>query len=95
MADVRIPWDAVETVRARRRSVPSRRTVHVEPGDGGSAVSVAVLKQTRIDVVLRGRTPVRLPDGVTEVTEVRLYADDPRAFVASVNAAMPGRRAAA
>jgi hypothetical protein len=75
--------------------VPTRRIVHVEPGEGGSVASVAVLKQTRVDVVLRGPTPVRLPDGPTEVTEVRLYADDPRGFVAGAQAAMARRRAAA
>jgi hypothetical protein len=35
-----------------------------------------------VDVVLNGPTPVELPDGTEEITELRLYADDPKAFVA-------------
>ena len=78
-ADVRVPWDAIAAVRSSRRSVPSRRTVSVE----GAVASVAVLKQTRVDVVLREATTLELPGGPREVTELRLYADDPRAFVAA------------
>jgi hypothetical protein len=78
-ADIRIPWEAVESVTARRGRVPTRRRVYVE----GTVVDVPVLKLTRVDVVLNGPTPVELPDGTKETTELRLYADDPRAFVAS------------
>ena len=42
-----------------------------------------VLKQTRVDVVLHRPTAVELPGGAQEITELRLYADDARAFAAA------------
>jgi hypothetical protein len=44
---------------------------------------VPVLKQTRVDVVLHRPAAVELPEGAQEITELRLYADDARAFVAA------------
>jgi hypothetical protein len=81
-ADIAIPWDAVAAVRYRRGSVGTQRRVEVERGDDGTAVSVPVLKLTRVEVVLRAPTTVALPGGPEEVTAVRLYADDHRGLVA-------------
>ena len=77
--DIRIPWAAVASVSARRRSVTTRSSVEVD----GTVASVPVLKQTRVDVALHAPTPVELPDGTVEITEMRLYADDAGAFVAA------------
>lgn len=74
--DLRIPWDAVAGVTARRGRVVARATVHVEDG----VAHVAVLKQTRVSVALERPTAV---DGAREVVEVRFYVDDPRGFVAA------------
>ena len=82
-ADVRVPWEAVASVTSRRHSAPTRQTVQVERGDDGAVLSVAVLKQTKVDVVLHRPTAIALPGGAEEITEVRLYADDPRGFVAA------------
>jgi hypothetical protein len=76
-ADIRVPWDAIESVTARRRNRADGKHVVVE----GSVLTVAVLKMTKVDVVLRRPTAVSLPGGSEEVTEVRLYVDEPRAFV--------------
>ena len=92
--DLRIPWEAVATVRARRGSVPTQRTVQVEHTPDGVVVDVAVLKQTKVDVVVVRPTTVRLPAGMEEVTEVRLYVDDPRAFVVAAREHLAGRRVA-
>lgn len=78
--DIHIPRDAIASVRARRRSVDTRRHVHVD----GTVVSVPVMKQTRVDVILRGPTTIELPDGLAEVAELRLYADDAGALVRSM-----------
>ncbi|HEX2104111.1 MAG TPA: hypothetical protein VHF51_10705 [Solirubrobacteraceae bacterium] len=72
----------VATVRARRRSVSARRHVHVDRGADGVAVSVAVLKQTRVDVVLHGPTRLALSQRAEEATEVRCTRTNPAAFVA-------------
>ncbi len=64
--DIHVPWEAVASVGAHRRSVPSRGTVEVQTDEDGTAVSVAVLRQTRIDVVLREPTtlaPAGRPGG--------------------------------
>jgi hypothetical protein len=54
-----------------------------EIGIWRSVATVPVLKQTRVDVSLHRPTEVVLPDGAREITELRLYADDARAFVAA------------
>jgi hypothetical protein len=92
-ADLRIPWHAVATVTSRRRRVPTRHHVHVDRGDDGTVVAVAVLKQTKVDVVLRRATTVSLPDGDDEITGLRLYADDVRGFVAAAREHLAGRPA--
>jgi hypothetical protein len=51
--------------------------------DDGAVVNVAVLKQTKVEVVLHLPTAVDLPDGAEEITGVRLYVDRPRPFVAT------------
>jgi hypothetical protein len=81
--DIHIPWEAVASVASRRGSVPTRKTVSVERSDDGAVVNVAVLKQTKVDVVLHRPTTVDLPDGAEEITGVRLYVDRPRPFVAT------------
>ena len=91
--DIRIPWEAVESVKATRRSVQTRKTVAIEPGDGGEVLTVAILKQTRVDVVLREPTAIGLRDSTAQLAEIRLYADDARAFVAAARARLAERQA--
>jgi len=82
--DIRIPWEAVASVSGRRRSVATGENVHLEHGDDGATVaSVPMMKQTRVDVVLRSPTAIGLPAGPRELTALRLYADDAGAFVAT------------
>jgi len=83
--DIRVPWEAVASVGARRRSVATGKTVDLERGDEGTVANVAVMKQTRVDVVLHGPTAIELPAGTEELTGVRFYADDARAFVAAAH----------
>jgi hypothetical protein len=92
-ADIRIPWEAVASITSRRGSVPTNRHVQVERTDDGTVVSVAVLKQTKVDVVLRRPITVKLPKGAEEITELRFYVDDPRAFVATAHRHLTDRLA--
>ncbi|HYH88877.1 MAG TPA: hypothetical protein VEX67_06570 [Solirubrobacteraceae bacterium] len=93
--DIRIPWEAVASVTARRRSVPTGRHVHLEHGDDGATVAnVAVMKQTRVDVVLRRPTAIALPDGTEELTGVRFYVDDAGGFVATARERLADREPA-
>lgn len=77
--DIRIPWEAVASVTARRGT--TRRNDQIDRSDDGTVVDVDVMKQTRVEVVLNGPTPVELPKGTEEITGLRFYADDPRALV--------------
>ena len=90
--DIRIPWEAIASVTSRRRSVPTRRTVSIEHSDDGNVLSVAVLKQTKVDVVLNRPTATKLRNGTEEATELRLYVDDPGAFVATARERLADRR---
>jgi len=76
--DVFVPWTSVCEVKARRGSVDTQRYLLVEDG----VASVPVMKMTRVDVALRSPIAVR----GEEVSALRLYADDPRAFVVEARA---------
>ncbi|TYC23990.1 hypothetical protein FXF52_12915 [Micromonospora sp. MP36] len=96
--DFRLPWTAVARVDARYRSLPSGRSVQLEPDEAGVVLNVATGKQTSVDIVLREPLSVRLPKGPSgPVHEIRLYADDPAALVARARehlaARLPGSNA--
>jgi hypothetical protein len=84
--DIRIPAGAIASVTARRGSVATGQHVHVE----GTVLHVAVVKQTRVQVVLREPTPIAGREGVTEV---RFYADDARGLVTRARERFDPRRA--
>ena len=77
--DATLPWSAVAAVRERGRGLEKGRSIQVIDG----VLHVVMVKQTNVDVTLREPTTVTWAKGRSAtVTEVRLYADDPRAFVA-------------
>jgi hypothetical protein len=80
--DVAVPWEAVASVASKRRSTSARGSVSVDE----AVLTVAVMRQTRVDVVLHEPITVALPDGPVEVTELRLYADNARALVRAARA---------
>lgn len=91
--DITIPWEAVETVRRRLRSLPNGRAVQFEQVGDGLALHIAMSGQTNVEVVLRSPTSFSLPKGVTApVTEVRFHADDPSAFVTTAKEREPSRQ---
>jgi hypothetical protein len=83
--DVALPWAAVAGASARIRPLPSRRAIQLASTRAGTALHVAMLSQTTVDITLREPTTVELPHGRRElVTEVRCYADDARGLVARI-----------
>lgn len=81
--DVTVPWSAIASVRSRGRGIDGRGTVHYDQSSGVLAVVTA--KQTTVDLILQPSSVLDLPQtGGEAVAEVRLYADDPGAFVAAV-----------
>ena len=71
--DIRIPWEAIASVAARRGRVQTRARLHIEQSDDGPILNVPAMKQTRVEIALHQPTSLKLPNGVEEVTRVRLY----------------------
>jgi hypothetical protein len=79
--DVDLPWELVAELRTQRRSLTSGRKVQVERADAGTTLHVAISSTTNVEVRLRQPLTVQLPSGPEPITELHLYADDPRALV--------------
>ena len=74
-----VPWEAIAGVGTRIRSHQGLQTVRFED----SILAVGVSNQTNVDIVLR--EPIVLPvpkTGGQPVAGLRLYTDDPKAFIA-------------
>jgi hypothetical protein len=85
--DFIVGWDDVDTVRKRHRSMPSGKSVQIEQDGDRRVLHIVMASQTSVDVRLRRPVTFRLPKGETEpVDEVRVYADDPDAFVRKARA---------
>jgi Bacterial PH domain len=83
--NVLVPWAAIASVRSRGRMLERSRTVQCEQSSSGLVASVAVGKQTTVDLVLREPTVLNLARaGGEPVVELRFYADDASALVADV-----------
>jgi hypothetical protein len=87
--DLLIPWENVESVTKRYRSMPSSRSVQIDDDGGRRVLQVVVGSQTSVDVRLRSPASFTAPKGPTgAVDEVRLYADDPDGFVRTTRVAL-------
>jgi hypothetical protein len=84
MTDIRVPWEAVERVTARRRAREKSRAIQLDREDGGTVLNVVVGSQTTVDVALRRPLEVVLPSGTETVTAIRLHADDAQGLAAAV-----------
>jgi len=82
-AEVAVPWDAVAAVAVRRRMREKSRGIQLDRGEGGAVLNMVAGSQTNVDLALRRPLDLALPDGTETVSAVRLYCDDPRAFVAA------------
>jgi hypothetical protein len=77
--DFTVPWQDIDTVTKHHRSMPSSKSVQIEEG---RVLHIVAGSQTSVDVKLRRPVTVLLPKGESDpVEELRLYADDPDAFV--------------
>ena len=80
--DFRVPWDEVEAVRKRYRSLPSRPSVQVDQDGDRRVLHLVVTSQTSVDIRLRRPVTIDLPRGHSEtVDELRIYTDDPDGLV--------------
>jgi hypothetical protein len=76
--DCTLPWDAIESVRGRTRTVEGSKTVQVD----GDALGINVAHQTSVEITLREPREVL---GHT-VSTIRLYADRPDEMVSAIRA---------
>lgn len=79
--DLAVPLEAIAEVTSQRRSAATRKTVSIEHDDDRAALNMAVLKHTKIAIQLRRPTTLKLRGGTETITELRIYVDNPRAFV--------------
>jgi hypothetical protein len=82
--DIVLPWEVVESVAPRARSVESSKTFTVTDGLRGGVLTIAVQNETNVEVVLEEPVVVSLPRGTETVTELRFRVDDPRGYLAEV-----------
>lgn len=83
--DITVPWSAVASVGSKGRMLEKGRTVQCEQTPEGLVASVAVSKQTTVDLVLREPTALNLPrPGDEPVVELRFHADDPAPLVGDI-----------
>ena len=86
--DIRLTWDDIASV-ARERRVDEPKTPKITETDGARTLSLRMQDETVIAIELERPTAVRLPGhapkgGVQVVDEVRIWVDDPAAFMAAV-----------
>jgi hypothetical protein len=92
--DFTVPWDDVEAVGKRYRSLPSGKSVQVEEVGERRILHVVVGNQTSVDVRLSRPISFAVAKGPAgPVDEVRLHADDPDGFVRAARAAATRDRA--
>ncbi|MBM7790585.1 hypothetical protein [Tenggerimyces flavus] len=80
--DLTIPWSAIDTVKQVRRDLEKGRSVQFD----GTILHVVQVKQTNVQVSLREPIVVPRHDGDHTVTEVNLWADEPKDLLKSVRA---------
>jgi len=86
--DVRICWNDVHAV-AIRRHVYNSKPPRVLDAEESRTLVVAISSETNLEIILEKATTVRLPGGPPnggeqDVTTLRLWADDPRAYLGEV-----------
>jgi hypothetical protein len=82
-----IPLDQVASVRVKERGLERSRAVQLADG----VLSVVLVSRTNVDVVLTGPITLSVKGQPCEVGEVRFYADDAKALVSTLRAAIPAR----
>lgn len=79
-----VPWDAIATIGVRERGRDKSRALQLDRDEDGAVLNVVIGKRTNVDVTLRRPLAVPLRKGAESITELRLFADDPRDLVSRV-----------
>ncbi len=86
--DAHVTWDDVYSVEIRKQ-VHEPKTPKIGKDGGSRTLTIGIGNETNIAIDLERPTDVRLPGaapkgGEQEITAIRLWADDPKAFLAEV-----------
>ena len=81
--DITVPFDVVATVAVRERSRDTSKAVQVDRSEQAVVLNVVMGSMTDVDVRLKRPLLVPVRGAEESVTEIRLYADDPRRLVAA------------
>ena len=80
--DIALSWDDVESVTRRKQVVQEKQPKVTVDDSGKATLQLRMQNETNIEVKLAQPVTVRLPHGVETFSQVNLYADDPKAFMA-------------
>jgi hypothetical protein len=92
--DLTVAWADIDTVGKAYRSLPSSKSVQIEPDGDRTVLNLATASQTSVDIRLRRPVSFELPKGPSEpADELRIYADDPDGFVRACRQALGAEHA--
>ena len=81
---IALPWAEIHEVVARKHVVQEKQSKVIIDDTGHATLHLRMQNETNIEVRLPRPVTVRLPSGPETVTQINLYADDPKAFMAEV-----------
>jgi hypothetical protein len=82
--DLALSWDDIASVNRRAHSVQDKQPAVSVDVEGRATLHMWMQKETNVEVRLMRPLELRLPHGTETVSQVNLYADDPRAFLQEV-----------
>lgn len=81
--DLALPWAVIDSVAVRRVRRDASRTGQVTDDDGLRTLLLPIHDETNVEIVLDVPVTAELPRGRTDLDRVRVFADDPQAFLAA------------
>jgi len=82
--DIALSWADIDSVAPRKHVVQEKQPKVIVDDSGKATLHLRMQNETNLEVKLGQPVTVRLPQGSETVSQVNLYADDPKAFVAEV-----------
>jgi len=81
--DITVPWEDVASVGMRERSRDTSKALQVDRSEQAVVLNVVMGSMTDVDIRLKRPLLVPVRGSEESVTEIRLYADEPRLLVAA------------
>ena len=87
--DIVLPWADIHEVVACKHVAPEKQPKVIIDATGHATLHLRMQNETNIEVRLARPVTVRLPSGPETVSQINLYADDPKAFVSEARRRQP------